>query len=215
MDLSKIPGGTPITLKVKREGTVAEFGTVLVEHVGGCLVCEPMMQDDSMINFAIPSMSFEVSVFDRDAGRLFCWREVEIKAGYYRKTKLCHLIYLKCGAVEINRRNNYRQYIGIEGVAEPFHRPPSKVMIRDVSNNGVGFIAKEKGFFEVGRQIRVSFYDENNRFHFKLDCNIVRERKMETGEVEFGCEVINPPQTLSMYVAHKQLEERKRVLGLL
>lgn len=215
MDLDKMNSGTPVTLKVKRESTVADFDTVLIDHVGNCLVCQPMMHEGKIINFAISGVTHEVNIFDKDVGKLYAWRNIEIKAGYYKKTTLCHLIYLNSVPVEINRRNNYRQYIGIDCKAEVFHRPVVNVVLRDVSNNGVGFVAAERAYFEVGRMVKVSFSDEGGRFKFDLPCEIVRERELENGSIEYGCRVTEPPQSLANYVAHKQLEERKRVLGML
>ena len=215
MDLNKIDSGTEVILKIKRESTVADFDTVLVEHVGNVLVCEPILHEGKIINFAIPGIVPEVNILAKDTGKLYAWRNIEIKAGYFRKTQLCHLIYLNSDPVEINRRNNYRQYVGIPGRAQVFHRPPTDVTLRDVSNAGLGFIVTERGHFEVGRQLQVTFTDCDGRFAFKLDCQIVRERTMENGSLEFGCMVLNPPQSLAMYVAHKQLDERKRVLGMI
>lgn len=215
MSLTKIESGTAVTLKIKRESTVADFDTVLVEHVGNCLVCEPLLHEGKIINFAIPGIVPEVNILEKASGKLYAWKNIEIKAGYYRKTKLCHLIYLNSDPVEVNRRNSYRQYLGIEGVAQVFHRPATGVILRDVSNNGIGFVAKERGHFEVGRQVTITFSDEDNKYHFVLECKIVRERKMDDGTIEYGCSVLNPPTNLSMYVAHKQLDERKKVLGML
>lgn len=215
MNLDKMDSGIPVTLKVKRESAVADFSTVLIDHVGNCLVCQPIMQDEKIINFSISGVTHEVNIFDKDVGKLYAWRNIEVKAGYYKKTTLCHLIYLNSVPVEINRRNNYRQYLGIEGKAEVFHRPSVDVILRDVSNNGIGIIARERAYFEVGRMVKITFSDEGGRFKFALPCEIVRERELETGGMEFGCSVIEPPQNLATYVAHKQLEERKRVLGML
>ncbi len=215
MILRNIPNATPVTLKVKREGTVAVFETTVIEHLDNCLVCNPMYQDDKMINFQIPGLSAELNLFDRDEGKMYAWRNIEIKAGYFRKTTLSHIIYLYSLPVEINRRNNYRQYVGIDAKATPFHRPTASVHIRDVSNNGIGFIVPDRGHFDVGKQITIKFTDGGGRFDFSLVCEIVRERELENGSIEFGCAVLNPPQSLATYVAHKQLEERKRILGMI
>lgn len=214
MSLEKIESGTAITLKVKRDSTVADFDTVLIEHVGNCLVCEPLLHENKIINFSIPGVTHEVQIFDKSIGKLYAWRNIEVKAGYYKKKTLCHLIYLNSIPVEINRRTNYRQFVGVEGTVFPFHKQALHILIRDVSNNGVGFIASEKGELEVGADVRVVFKDCDNRFNFALNCRIVRERELSRDTFEFGCKVIDPPSKLAQYVAHKQLLERKRVLGL-
>ena len=215
MNLEKIDSGTQVSLKIKKENTIATFDTEIIDHVGNCLVCRPMLQDEKLINFAIPGITQEIQIFDNEHGKMYAWRNIEIKAGYYRKTTLCHLIYLNSVPVEINRRNNYRQVVGVEGKAIPFHRPPSAVYLKDVSNSGICFIVKERQHFEVGRKLKITFSDCEGRFVFDLDCEIVRERELENGNLEFGCAISNPPQLLANYIAHKQLLERKRVLGML
>lgn len=214
MKLDRIDVGTAITLKVKRDSTVADFNTVLIAHVANCLVCEPLLHEGKIINFAIPGVTHEVQIFDNEAGKLYAWRNIEVKAGYYHKKTLCHLIYLNSLPVEINRRRNYRQYVGIEGDVFPFHKSPYKVIVKDVSNTGVGFIVEDKGELGIGQEVRVVFKDCDNKFRFALKSKIVRERKLANGSTEFGCRIPEPPHSLAAYVAHKQLEERKRVLGV-
>lgn len=212
MDLTKMPAGKQITLKIKRESTVAEFNTSVIEHLGDCVVCDPIMHEGKMINFAIEGLHKELSVFDTDTNKFYAWKSIDVKAGYYKKKTLCHLIYLNAPPVEINRRSNYRQYVGLRCKVEFFHNGFAEATLRDVSNNGLGLIReKPDERFVVGKDARISFTDGS--ISFSLDATLVRARELENGLQEYGYQVINPPQKLAMYVAHKQLEERRRVLG--
>lgn len=214
MELKKIVPGKKVVIKISREDTNAEFNTNVVEMIGNCIVCKPIMHESKLVNFNIPGIKTEIHIFDETEGKLYAWKQVEIKGGYYKKTTICHLIYLLSPAVEVNRRETYRQYVGINGFAEPFHRPKVEVIIRDVSNTGIGILAEEKGNFEVGRHVTVTFNDEGGRFRFILECKIVRERKTEQGAYEIGCIVIDPPALFGQYVAYKQLATRRKALGL-
>ncbi|MBR4724399.1 MAG: PilZ domain-containing protein [Lachnospiraceae bacterium] len=214
MDIaSLITPGTVITLKASRDDAVAEFETSLIEIVGDCLLCEPIMVEGKAVNFKMPGLKTEMSLFDKSEGKMYCWKELEVKLGYYKKKTLCQLVYIRCEPIVINRRANYRQYIGISGKVTYFRSPPKEILIRDVCNNGVGFLSDKKGEYTVGKTVNICFNDEDGRFKFDLKCQIVRERELENGRYEYGCLVNNPPYTLSAYVAHKQIEERKRVLG--
>lgn len=213
MELGFIQAGKKVTLKIRRDSIVADFETTVIDVIGDCLVCEPVLHDNKLVNFQIPGITKEVDVVDEEAGKMLGWKDIEVKAGYFKKKTLCHIVYLTGEPVEVNRRNDYRQYVGINGLAEPFHRPKVDVIVRDVCNNGLGIIAEDKGNFEVGRHVQVSFSDEAGRFRFVLECKIVRERIMENGCYEIGCQVINPPSAFGQYVAYKQLAERRRVLG--
>jgi len=213
MDLKTVfEPGMPIVLKARREDAEAEFETTVVEIVGECLLCDPIMHEGKAVNFKAPGLKTEISVFDKNAAKMYCWRDLDIKLGYYKKKTLCQLVYVTGEPVVINRRACYRQYVGVSGKVTYF-RKPMDVIIRDVCNNGVGIVSHEKGEFETGKTITVNFSDEDGKYKFELKCQVMRERQMDNGNYEYGCQVINPPHSLSMYVAHKQLEERKRVLG--
>ncbi len=215
MDLTEIfTPGMVLTLKAKSEDAVADFETELFEIVGDCLLCEPILHEGKAVNFRAAGVKTELNVIDRNSGKLYSWRELDIKLGYYRKKKLCQLIYVKCEPKEINRRNNYRQYLGIPGKVTPKRGTPMDIVIRDASNNGIGFITEKKqDTFNPGKMIKINFSDEDGKYKFDLNCKIVREREMENGMHEYGCMVESPPYSLGQYVAHKQIEERKRVLG--
>ena len=214
MDVASVMSpGMPLTLRVKRDDAVADFDTVLVEIVGDCLLCEPITVEGKAVNFKAPGLKIEMSIFDKASGKIYCWRQLEVKLGYYKKKTLCQLIYLQGDPIEINRRSNYRQYVGISGKVTYFRSLPKDILIRDVSNNGIGFIAEKKEEFVEGKIVNVSFKDEDGRYKFELKCQIMRVREMENGRFEYGCLVLSPPQSLGTYVAHKQLEERKRVMG--
>lgn len=214
MELSSLSPGKKVVIKISRESTVAEFETEVIDVVGTCVVCKPVLHENKLVNFGIEGLQREVNIFDEELGRLFAWKQVDIKAGKFKKSILCHLLYLNSEPYEINRRNTFRQYLGIPGIAVPFHRDPVDVTIRDVSNTGIGILAADKATFEVGRHIEVRFSDENGRFRFQLECKIVRERKTDRGAYEFGCTLIEPPALFGQYVAYKQLATRRKALGL-
>ncbi|MBP5332242.1 MAG: PilZ domain-containing protein, partial [Lachnospiraceae bacterium] len=201
MDITSIlTPGTPLSLKVRSEDAVADFDTTLISIVGDCLLCEPILHEGKAVSFNVPGLKTEMSVFDPNAGKIYCWRKLEIKLGYYRKKTLCQLIYPQCEPVEINRRANYRQYIGIPGKVVYFRSAPQDIIVRDVSNNGVGFLSDKKGEYTVGKMVNVSFNDEEGRYKFDLRCQIVPERELDNGRFEYGCFGMNPPYMLGSYV---------------
>ena len=214
MDIASILSkGMSLTLKVKRDDAVADFDTTLIEIVGDCLLCDPVTHEGKAVSFQAPGLKTEMHVFDKNAGKMYCWKDIVVKLGYYKKKTLCQLIYVKSDPIVINRRSNYRQYVGLTGKVVYFRSPPVEVLIRDVSNNGVGFLMDKQAEFKIGKTVNVSFNDEDGKFRFDLKCQVVRERECDNGRFEYGCLVPDPPYTLGAYVAHKQIEERKRVLG--
>ncbi len=214
MDIASIfSTGMSLTIKATRDDAVADFDTTLVEIVGDCLLCEPIMHEGRAVSFKVPGLKTELNFFDKKAGKMYCWKDLDIKLGYYKKKTLCQLIYLTSEPIVVNRRNNYRQYIGLPGKVVYFRSAPVEVVIRDVSNNGIGFIMDQQAEFKVGKTVSVSFNDEDGRYRFDLKCQVVRERECDNGRFEYGCFVPDAPYTLGAYVAHKQIEERKRVLG--
>jgi len=213
MDHSIIEIGKNVLITVKRGEVETEFATSVVDKFDNAVVTEPVLYEGKMVNFNISGINKQISIFHEPVGKMVVWKEIEIKAGYYKKKKLCHIIYINGEGKEVNRRKDYRQYVGIEGKAEHFGSEKANVVIRDVSNNGIGLIVDDTKGFENGRRMIVYFTDDNGKYRFSLECKQVRMRPLTNGRCEVGCIVVNPPQAFSQYVAYKQLAERKRILG--
>ncbi|MCR5521357.1 MAG: PilZ domain-containing protein [Lachnospiraceae bacterium] len=213
MDHSIIEAGQTLLIQVKRGENETEFPTTVVDRFDNSVVVEPVLYEGKMVNFNIPGIGKKISLFHEPIGKMIIWKDIEIKAGYYKKKKLCHVIYINGEGIEFNRRKDYRQYIGVEGKAEHFGADKVSVIVRDVSNNGIGLIVDNVAGFDNGRRMIVYFTDENGKYRFSLECKQVRSRVMQNGRVEVGCVVVNPPQALSQYVAFKQLAEKRRMLG--
>ena len=213
MDHSIIEAGKTLLIQVKRGENETEFPTTVIDRFDNSVVVEPVLYEGKMVNFNIQGIGKQVSLFHEALGKMIIWKEIEIKAGYYKKKKLCHVIYINGDGIEFNRRKDYRQYLGIEGKAEHYGAEKVGVIVRDVSNNGIGLIVDNVAGFENGRRMIVYFTDENGKYRFSLECKQVRSRVMQNGRVEVGCVVVNPPQALSQYVAFKQFAEKRRMLG--
>lgn len=213
MDYSILKADSSLSIKISRGNIDTEFTTNVIDVLDGAVVVSPILYDGKMVNFNIAGVKKQVSTFYQPIGKMVVWEEVEIKAGYYKKKSLCHVIYLRGDGKEINRRRDYRQYVGIEGRAEHFGADRVPVLVRDVSNNGIGLIVDDSNGFENGRRMIVNFTDNNGKYRFALECKQVRFRVLNNGRTEIGCLVVNPPQAYSSYVAFKQLAEKRRMLG--
>ncbi|MCR5432586.1 MAG: PilZ domain-containing protein [Lachnospiraceae bacterium] len=213
MDHSIIEAGKTILIQVKRGENETEFPTTVIDRFDNSVVVEPVLYEGKMVNFNVAGIGKKISLFHDPIGKMIIWKDIEIKAGYYKKKKLCHVIYINGEGIEFNRRKDYRQYIGVEGKAEHYGADKVDVIVRDVSNNGIGLIVDNVAGFENGRRMIIYFTDENGKYRFSLECKQVRARVMQNGRMEVGCIVVNPPQALSQYVAFKQLAEKRRMMG--
>lgn len=210
MDLLKLKSATPVILRIKRDQDTAEFETQVIDHLDNCIVVAPILFEQKPLSFSSTEIKKTLVLFDKEAGKLYEWRNIEVKYGYYKKKTLCHLIYTSDLPVEVNRRENYRQYVGIDGLmiktTERY-----KCVVKDVSNMGVGLVVSINVKIDVENLISVVFADEN--YAFSLRCKVMRVRDLGGGRTEIGCKLIEINNQLPKYVAHKQLQERRRVLG--
>lgn len=213
MDYTVIKQGCNLTVKISRGDIETEFTASVIDVLDNAVVVSPILYDGKMVNFNIAGVNKKISMFHEPIGKIIVWEDIDIKAGYYKKKSLCHVIYIRGEGKEINRRRDYRQYVGIEGRAEHFGAERTNVLIRDVSNNGIGLIVDDSTGFEDGRRMMVNFTDNNGKYRFSLECKQVRQRVLNNGRTEIGCLVVNPPQAYSSYVAFKQLAEKRRMLG--
>lgn len=210
MDLLKLNIATPVILRIKRDQDTAEFETQVIDHLNNCIVVAPILFEQKPLSFSSTEIKKTLVLFDREAGKLYEWRNIEVKYGYYKKKTLCHLIYTSDPPVEVNRRENYRQYIGIDGLVVHFTER-YKCVVKDVSNQGVGLVVSINVKIEPQDLVTVVFADEN--YSFALKCKVMRVRDLGGGRTEIGCKLTDINNTLPKYVAHKQLQERRRVLG--
>lgn len=211
MVLDEIGAGKRVVVKISRDDETAEFETIVIERTDSCLVVEPIMHEGQRVDFSTSNVKKVLQVVDEAAGKLFEWRDVSIKSGMYKKTTACHLIYVKGDAVEVNRRLHFRQFIGLPGMVMPLSGENITIDVKDVSNFGVGFVCDNKGQLEAGSRCVVVFTDEEYRFD--LNALIIWEKQLANGRYSFGCKVSKAPAKLPMYIAHKQMENRRNSMS--
>lgn len=141
--------------------------------------------------------------------KAYMWPDVTVKLVKYND-QVYHQLSCESEGGPINRRRNYRQYVGIEGMVNDLVSS-FNVVVKDVSVSGCSFVSAED--FPVGGNVIVSFTD--NSTNFMIRCKIVRMYEVkEIGKRVYGCEANAPMRKLEKYIIEKQRKDmQKRASG--
>ena len=137
---------------------------------------------------------------------LYEYKDVTIENVRLEDGRVVHQILCDKPARKINRRGAIRVELDLPGSVQARERV-DYVTIRDISNSGVGFISAEK--WELGTLASVDFQDE--RAHFTLNGEIVREEKLDETRTVYGFRMFRENLNLEKYITGKQRYKLKRL----
>jgi hypothetical protein len=138
------------------------------------------------------------------------WKSVKIKTVEYNKEKY-HLIISDDDVERMNRRNGYRLYLGIPGVAQlGANRAAVDVIIKDISESGIGIVC-EKDVEIVGKEIvHVNFRESKSGSNFNLNAVDVRKMTLPDERIIYGCKLLGESDKLRKFIMQRQREKIQR-----
>jgi hypothetical protein len=142
-------------------------------------------------------------------GKLYLWEKVSIKLVKY-DGGIYHKVDLSGNGKPYNRREAFRMFVGEEmAVAVNTATGPSviNVLVKDISETGVGFITKEE--LDIDRMFRMKLKDNNKIIH--LSGVIIRKEFLENlHSFLYGCKFNEKNPLLAKYIVKKQGEQLKK-----
>lgn len=121
-----------------------------------------------------------------------------------------HVITSDVIGVKINRRENFRVFIGIDGKATILGKEvPFDVMVKDVSESGFAILVDVTSPVKINKNeaVMIDFYDKAVDEKFTLTGRVVRAEMTER-YVLYGCRLIKDSDLMRRYIANKQLANR-------
>lgn len=174
------------------------------------LFVKPFMHNDSYISFSSPDLHIEMMVVNPGEVPYF-WKSVVITKEMVNG-EIYHCIRSKLPGVKLNRRNSFRVYIGEHGtLIDSPGNGERDVRIKDISSNGISFVAKgeEESDFRLGDRVHLMYRDSEEHFIIDVESRIVRAEKHKAGMV-YGCSFVKSYPQIDRYIATKQLKERAK-----
>jgi len=168
-------------------------------------------EDDKVVTFPA---GIVYKIYISHEGTPFLWTEVAIKLIHHPKTgEKMHLIVSNQDAKQYNRREYYRLFLGYDGVAQiGANHKAFKVLVKDISATGVGFILDKNDMITVsiGDEVHLKFEDSFTNTKFDMITRIVRiVDEEEDNRALMGCQQEKYSESLNKYVTVKQREKSK------
>ena len=201
MKIWEIEPKSNIILKVSIKGQHIDLPTVSYSQESDGIVCEAVRVQGKAVSLDGIGVSIEV-MFIRTEKSPVLWRGLVCET-IYIDSKMFYKITCREDGVEKNRREAFRVFIGVSGVAQlGLNKKAVNVIVKDVSENGFSFISDEDFEDVVNVPVRLVYTDME--INFSLMGIVVRKVKIDEKKNLYGCKLSVENSRLGQYIIQKQ-----------
>lgn len=212
--LSEMASGLKVHLTVSSGTEELEFETDIVEVGEGHIIVEPIKYDNRLLNFSNRTITKNIVIDAQPLPEKYMDVDVEITT---LENKKYHIILSENEGTPINRRNEFRVYVGGYVTAQIANTNQSvEVILKDVSVGGFSLIIRKEGIDGIvgwkGQVIKAVYYREENKSKVPMVFigQVVREEDVDEGRILVGCKNLRQPFGIEKFVADMQREELQR-----
>lgn len=184
------------------------FPSVIVAVEGNRLYVEPFTYHDAILSFDSSNIAISMIAY-QDEKSPYLWQSVKVEKDTL-DGKTCHVITSGLSGVKINRRDNFRVFIGLPGTVKiNGSEEKHEVIVRDISETGFAVMIDINTKVKINSNdaLRVEFYDAVQEQTIVLLGRIVRGAVLEKYYL-FGCRTLQDGGMSKKYISNKQLEKR-------
>ncbi len=210
MRIEELTTGTPITLTANVNGEQLDFHTTVQEVFPKkkFILADAVYQDEKIVSFNAPGTSVDLlAALDRDKPMLF--QGIKIATMKKADKSLCYGITATGEAKPINRRENYRCYVGLPTTIKcGLQQMTYSAILRDVSVSGFS-VAVDSDLELTQNQVIHTLLEDyiaelNENFSFHLYGLIVRIQQLDNGKIVYGCRLNAKIGGLENYLMKKE-----------
>lgn len=201
MLIKDIPKEANLTIEVGFDGKKLEFNTKSIGAETDCLYAEPIIIDGKRISFnATITLSINL-VYMREEKNPVLWRGIIIST-VHENGRTMYKIISGIEGYEINRRESFRLFLGLGGVAQiGVNKKAINVIVKDISEGGFAFVGNED--IEADRTpIRLVFKDFDETI--SLMGIVVRKMVVNEKKIIYGCSLASSSTDILHYINKKQ-----------
>lgn len=173
-------------------------------------------QNDKVVGFPTSGVVYQVVIVNKEDEKVYQWVSVAIRQVKLPDLPAFHIIISNKAAKEYNRRQRYRLWLGIDGVASiGLSRKPIDVLVKDISSTGISFIARNAVLEEKNITINhntfavLTFFDEPSGTNFRISCIVIRAVAVDEQRTLYGCKFAEENQLIGQFVNKRQREKIK------
>ena len=212
MKLGELEIGTEISIELKIGPKSLTCRQVVEKVMKGVVITSPLIYEGRMLDLSAGDIA--VSVFANVGGEVpIQFRGCSAKLVQGKEKKFCAIACNNEGK-RVNRRSNFRIFIGERGVVELSGKSSTKleVTIKDLSLMGVAFVVDkvkwEKGVSYVWVEFPGRYGDR-----IRIQGSVVHVTEVENNLLIVGCRILKCANDLSTYITHKQRENLRKISG--
>lgn len=208
MEIRELSTSYKMSITISNGQSNVTLHSDIVSIVANKMYVEPFMHNGVVLSFNSENVSISMIAYEDEKTPYF-WKTVTVEKEMI-EDKVYHVISSGLIGVRLNRRENYRVYVGIEGKARlASSNERIDVIVKDISETGFAVLVdvKTEAKINTNDALFVEFYDSVQEMHLSLMGRIVRGAVSEKYYL-FGCRTLKDDGMSRKYIANKQLEKR-------
>lgn len=206
--IDEIAKGGAVEIELKYNGKTMSFKSEVAQVKNNSVLVTSIMVNEQTIGF---SDKYLVNFLFKAEDKLYIWEKVTVKLVKF-DGGVFHMIELLGDGKPYNRRDSFRLYIGedmplyVNAASGP---TALSVLVKDISETGVAFIAKEE--IDLNRTFRLKFNDSTNNTIIHLSGVVVRKEFLDhLGSYLYGSKFNEKNHKLGKFIIQKQAEAIKK-----
>lgn len=208
MEIREITPTFKMSITISNQQSSMTLNSDIAFVNGDKLYVTPFEHNGVILNFNSNAVLISMIAYQEEKTP-FLWKVVHISREIIDGVHY-HVITSEVAGVKINRRENFRVFIGIDGKATILGKEvPFDVMVKDVSESGFAILVDVTSEVKINKNeaLMVDFYDAILDERFTLTGRVVRAEMTER-YVLYGCRLLKDNDMMRRYIANKQLAHR-------
>ena len=201
MWLTEMPVGAKIIFNVSIQKQELEFPSEVVEVHDNFILTKPVMSKGKVVGLGGEGVSVSITYTRNEKSPMF-WKGVGCSAVKV-KGRILYKVIASGAGFEMNRRETFRLFLGLEGIAQVGeNRRAMNVILKDISETGFAFVVENEILNADGAPVRLVFKDFERSYN--LLGYVVRIEKVDEDKYVYGCNMRMKNQLIGHYINVKQ-----------
>ncbi len=208
MEIRELTPSFKMSITISNQQSSMTLNSDIAFVNGDKLYVTPFEHNGVILNFNSNAVVISMIAYQEEKTP-FLWKIVHITRENIDGVNY-HVITSDVAGVKINRRENFRVFIGIDGKATILGKEvPFDVMVKDVSESGFAILVDVTSPVKINKNeaVMIDFYDSVVDERFTLSGRVVRAEVAER-YVLYGCRLLKDNDLMRRYIANKQLANR-------
>lgn len=168
-----------------------------------------VMIGDKPLNFSKTDIKVSLHCIRPDLAPVV-WENIELKL-VKSKSGYIYCYHGPINGTAVNRRNQFRMYVGTLGEAQiGTHSTATRVIVKDISATGIAIISSEDHDVSQIDSIHIMYKDEKVNKRLNIRAQVVRKTELPDGRFVYGCSMGEENSEIEQYIQERQRYDLKQ-----